>query len=175
MSRLLSPLDTLSQLHPEVFIQELASNLRAVIATHGAYKPDTVSSSAAHLSCNSDTTMQTKKKQKTSNKTSTSSSTSGGSSERETTNNIPARPSTPARARGLVTSVPPAKPLSDWFLEACDPDVPTRAFALRGLTQLVQSQDPEAVQAQEKVFVVGLFFISSECKQNVTIYGVCFR
>lgn len=156
MSRLLSPLDTLSQLHPEVFIQELASNLRAVIATHGAYKPDTVSSSAAHLSCNSDTTMQTKKKQKTSNKTSTSSSTSGGSSERETTNNIPARPSTPARARGLVTSVPPAKPLSDWFLEACDPDVPTRAFALRGLTQLVQSQDPEAVQAQEKVFVLFL-------------------
>lgn len=53
----------------------------------------------------------------------------------------------------------PTKPFSDWLLEACDPDVPTRALALRILTQRVKNGDPEAVQAQEKVFMVSCLLV----------------
>ena len=52
-------------------------------------------------------------------------------------------------------AAPSAGPLSELLLEACDPDVPTRAVALRTLTRMVQTGDPEAVQAQEKVLTVG--------------------
>lgn len=44
------------------------------------------------------------------------------------------------------------------LLEAFDPDVPTRAAALRELTQMVQSKRREAVQAQEEILAVSLSF-----------------
>lgn len=161
MSRLLSPLDTLSQLHPEVFIQELASNLKAVIATQGAYAPDNLSASSAQPSHNSDAT-QTKKKQKTNSMTGSMFTTPDSSSRVETSENAPMQPTSTGAAKGKDISDFPAKPLSDWFLEACDPDVPTRAFALRGLTALVQRRDSETVQAQEKVLVVFLENVEHE-------------
>ncbi|KAM4573366.1 transport and Golgi organization protein 6 homolog isoform 2-T2 [Odontesthes bonariensis] len=108
MSRLLPPLQTLSQQHRDVVVQELASNLGAVIATHGAFVPGPLSAAAARASRTTESTAEEQKGH-------------------------------------------PRKPLSEWLLEACDPDVPTRAFALRMLTQKVQRRDPEAVQAQEKV------------------------
>lgn len=42
------------------------------------------------------------------------------------------------------------------LLEACDPEVPTRAVALRALTRLVQERDAEAVQAQEQILLLFL-------------------
>uniref|UniRef100_A0AAV2KYW9 Transport and golgi organization 6 n=1 Tax=Knipowitschia caucasica TaxID=637954 RepID=A0AAV2KYW9_KNICA len=136
MSRLLSALDTLAQLHPDVFIQELASNLKAVIATHGAVTPDDLS------------TVPSKQKLNTSNTSSTSARP--GSS-----NQVPRKP--PLSSNDTNRSIDfPVKPLSDWILEACDPDVPTKTFALRGLTQLVQRRDPETLQAQDKILVLFL-------------------
>ncbi|KAK7891995.1 hypothetical protein WMY93_023958 [Mugilogobius chulae] len=124
MTCLIPPLDKLSQLHPEAFIQELASNLKAVIATHGAYKPD--------------------------NPCTPLTSTTHGSPAMP-----PNHPTTPKK--NIIKSDNfPRKPLSEWILEACDPDVPTKTFALRGLTQLVQSRDPETVQAQDKVLALFL-------------------
>lgn len=46
------------------------------------------------------------------------------------------------------------KGFSDVLLEASDPDVPTRAAALRELTQMVQQKRPEAMQAQEELLNV---------------------
>lgn len=46
--------------------------------------------------------------------------------------------------------------LSEVLLEALDPDVPTRAAALRELTQVVQRTAGEAVQDQEGVLRVRL-------------------
>uniref|UniRef100_A0A8C6URG2 Transport and golgi organization 6 homolog (Drosophila) n=1 Tax=Neogobius melanostomus TaxID=47308 RepID=A0A8C6URG2_9GOBI len=149
MSRLLSPLDTLSQLHPEVFIQELASNLKAVIATHGAYMPENFSACSAQPSHYTDT-RETKKKQKT------TFTTPGSSSRPEKPENAPMQLATSEAAKGKDSYDFPPKSLAEWFLEACDPDVPTRAVALRGLTQLVQKRDQETVQAQEKVLVLFL-------------------
>ncbi|KAI1890045.1 hypothetical protein AGOR_G00169170 [Albula goreensis] len=88
MTLLLPPLDRISQEHPEQVIQELASDLRAAVATHGAFCPDTA--------------------------------------------------------------------FSECLLEACDPDVPTRAVALRTLTRSLQDRNTEALQAQDQVLTLFL-------------------
>lgn len=44
--------------------------------------------------------------------------------------------------------------VSELLLEAFDPDVPTRAVALRELAQMIQSRRREAVQAQEQILRV---------------------
>lgn len=126
MSQLLPPLQTLALQHPDPLVQELASDLRAVIATHGAYRPHDLAAAGA--------------------------GGPGGSSR-----NISQTPE-PEPSQCPDSS---SKSLSDWLLEACDPDVPTRALALRTLTQKVQRKDPEAVQAQERVLLVGSALLSS--------------
>uniref|UniRef100_A0A3Q0SQR6 Transport and golgi organization 6 homolog (Drosophila) n=1 Tax=Amphilophus citrinellus TaxID=61819 RepID=A0A3Q0SQR6_AMPCI len=127
MSRLLPSLETLSQQHPEAIIQELASNLRAVIATHGAYRPENLTTQSPR---NSNTTVK--------NQNVVKGQTSGSRDPHH-----------------------PSKPFCDWLVEACEPDVPTRAFALRILTQMVQQRNPEAIQAQEKVLTVSYLYSNS--------------
>lgn len=169
MWRLLPPLETLSQKHSDVVIQELASNLRAVIATHGAYRPENATA-VAQPSRNPETTatnnipFRKKQSETTDSQTSSHSSPPDSSSHGNTHIRHPASsgrstagisPEGGGRTSGTSNLCPPTKPFSDWLLEACDPDVPTRAFALRVLTQMVQKENPEAVQAQEKVLMVG--------------------
>uniref|UniRef100_A0A3B4WV76 Transport and golgi organization 6 homolog n=1 Tax=Seriola lalandi dorsalis TaxID=1841481 RepID=A0A3B4WV76_SERLL len=125
MSRLLPPLETLSQKHSDVVVQELASNLRTVIATHGAYWPENLTAAP-----------------QASRKPETTARNNSESSRKKTSGTSVPRPSTES--------------FSEWLLQACDPDVPTRACALRVLTQMVQNENPEAVQAQEKVLTLFL-------------------
>ncbi|XP_035011747.2 transport and Golgi organization protein 6 homolog [Hippoglossus stenolepis] len=171
MSRLLSPLETLSQNHSDVVVQELASNLRAVIATHGAIRPEDLTAAAAQASRKPETTVKNNKvSSRRKQKIQTEGSDSGtrprsSPQDRNPPSNAhithPVSPGGSAAAkttRAGRTSVPcsSTKPFSDWLLEACDPEVPTRAFALRVLTQMVQSGNPEVVQAQEKVLTLFL-------------------
>lgn len=151
MSRLLPPLATLSRVHPDVNIQELASNLRAIIATNGAYRPENLAAPAASCFRISETTATSNTEMKhglTNSQTPTN-----------THSRLPASLGGPPNGVGQnFSSDPPAKPFSDWLREACDPDVPIRAFALRILTQMVQEKFPDAVQAQEKVLRVCFLF-----------------
>ncbi|MEQ2193778.1 hypothetical protein XENOCAPTIV_013514, partial [Xenoophorus captivus] len=156
MSRLLPPLEALSQQHPDVVIQELASNLRAIIATHGAYRPEKLAD-AAQSSRNPEGTPKKNKMNSDGKKQETPASTHS---------RFPQSSQHPSPAgRGGTSSSddpdPNNKRFSDWLLEACDPEVPTRAFALRVLTQRVQRRDPEAVQAQEKVLTVCVLLTDS--------------
>lgn len=139
MSRLLQPLDTLSHKHPEVFIQELASNLRAVIATHGAYRPDNLTAAAP--------ASKDAEKTPTDAGTCTGAASSGGSATGRS-------PRDGGRHAGVSDPSSSSKALSDWLLDGCDPDVPTRAFALRVLTRVIQNKDPEALKVQEKILTV---------------------
>lgn len=140
MSRLLPHLQTLSLQHPDPLVQELASNLRAVIATHGAYRPEDLAAAG--------TTPETRSEGNISQSCVRTSSRHPEPSQHPGPKNDPDSSN---------------KPFSDWLLEACDPEVPTRAFALRVLTQKVQRRDPEAVQAQEKVLLVCGFVLLSVC------------
>ncbi|XP_014877694.1 transport and Golgi organization protein 6 homolog [Poecilia latipinna] len=140
MSKLLRPLEALSQQHPDVVVQVLASNLRAVIATHGACRPESLADAARCRGNPGETTENSKAK-------------SEGRSQQTPAGRFPQRPSPPSSSGDPD---PSNKPLSDWLLEACDPDVPTRAVALRVVTRMVQRRHPEAVQAQQKVLTLFL-------------------
>ncbi|XP_068459994.1 transport and Golgi organization protein 6 homolog [Clinocottus analis] len=174
MSRLLPSLESLSQKHADVVIQELATDLRALIATHGAYRPENFTANAPP-SRNPETTVKnndlpsTRKQnmQTEANNSATSPQPSlpDSCSPRNThsrhaasSGRSPVRvsPAGGGRTSGTSDLDLPTKPLSEWLLEACDPDVPTRAFALRTLTQMVQNKNPETVQAQEKVLMLFL-------------------
>lgn len=174
MSRLLPPLETLSQKHPEVFIQELSSNLRAVIATHGAYLPEDLTASPAQCSKGSEETPRNnsvplKKRHKEQTEANNSQTKPHSPPmESSTPGNFPIRH--PVCSSGSAAALsskdggkvsvdddPSTKTFSDWLLEACDPDVPTRAFALRALTKMMQKRDADACQAQEKVLIVSLY------------------
>ncbi|XP_067276494.1 transport and Golgi organization protein 6 homolog isoform X2 [Pseudorasbora parva] len=160
MATLLPHLEQISQQHQEPVIQGLASDLRATIATHGAYRPTTVP--------------------KTANQHSTAhrpAEPAGHSS-----NSLPARPKVPSQsishpkgttdpsvtlknkdfhAAGRISSpgiseASRSKAFSECLLEACDPDVPTRAVALRSLTRTIRDGDKEALQNKEKLLTLFL-------------------
>ncbi|KAM6946118.1 transport and Golgi organization protein 6 homolog [Aplochiton taeniatus] len=218
MSKLLPPLEELSQKHPEALIRELASDLRTVIATRGACRlgdltrgprrPDDPPRSHV-VKSPTETHQRPSAKEprirppqtewaRVSNSApphpiiqpprfpSTSQSPdpspvrdtpTTGDPQPFPTPQAQTGPSKPGRAEpvpapgGTYPSAadpigtqserhrsgttgghaPPRMAVSDWLLEACDPEVPTRAVALRALTRLVQERDPEAAQAQEKV------------------------
>lgn len=136
MSRLLPPLERVSLKHPEALIRGLAADLRAIIATHGAYRPTGLSGASDAMP----------------GITLNATPADGNPHAPTPTPTAQKRPLRPVR-RDLPTEPPRA--FSDWLLEACDADVPTRAVALRRLTRMVQERQPEAVQAQEKVLLVG--------------------
>lgn len=165
MSRLLLPLETLCQKHSDVVIQELASNLRSVIATHGAYRPTNLTTPAQppKISETAKNSMFSRKSPKLQTE---SSNLQAVPHSPLMDGNLPCNTGHPAAststqddgsASRISDTCDSTKPFSEWLLEACDPDVPTRAFALRVLTQMVKNRHPEAVQAQEKVFMVGSF------------------
>ncbi|XP_077452713.1 transport and Golgi organization protein 6 homolog [Stigmatopora argus] len=158
LSRLLRPLETLSQKHPDVFIQELASNLRAVIATRGGYRPEDIATSAsAGLRDNKISPKShshtSEKRHKTAIKEWNTCPPSSISNKFQQSHI-----KSPTYSWGSKggENVRPPKSFSDCLNEACDIDVPTRAIALRTLTQMLQSRDQETVQAQEKVLILFL-------------------
>ncbi|CAL8357795.1 unnamed protein product [Lota lota] len=201
MTRLLRPLEVISLKHPEVVIQGLAGDLRAIIATHGAYRPESLPAGAGlpghqgvpDATCGRNTPRTpadgsgppsgapshpsaTAARPAADDRTDVSHPTAtlrthplppgdvGGSRADDSppAGNASARATAPAALtrpghRGLRAPLTePPRAFSDWLLEACDPDVPTRAVALRRLTRMVQERHPEALQAQEKVLLLFL-------------------
>lgn len=174
MSRLLQPLATLSQQHPEVFIQELASNLRAVIATHGACHLTSSAFSGPKDSNRTPTNdnLPSKKRSKIETKTPQTCTPSPLSVTNKLKRSHIKEPTSSEDSVAGETSHS-SKAFSDWLLEACHPDVPTRAFALRKLTQMVQSRDQEIVQAQEKVLIVSCVFLIFFSPHLVSAMNAC--
>lgn len=168
MSRLLPSLEILSQKHSEAVIQELASNLRAVIATHGAYQPNELTAAARPSTIPA--FVRAQKMQTEANDSATGSQLSS-----PVDNTLSNAPTTQSASSGRSASAlglkdggrtsssggcqHPTTTFADLLLEACDPDVPTKAVALRSLTKLVQSGNQDAVQAKEKMLTVGYLFM----------------
>ncbi|XP_035498334.1 transport and Golgi organization protein 6 homolog isoform X1 [Scophthalmus maximus] len=154
MSRLLPPLETLSQKHSDVVVQDLASNLRAVIATRGAFCPENLPKASRRPEATKTTAKNHRVPSGNKTKVQTEGKDSRTSPRPSPHDCKPPTRRPPSSGGGVQYSS--AKPFSDWLLEACDPDVPTRAFALRVLTQMVQNGSPEVVQAREKVLMLFL-------------------
>ncbi|XP_073706776.1 transport and Golgi organization protein 6 homolog isoform X2 [Garra rufa] len=165
MGELLPHLEQISQQHPEPAIQELASDLRATIATHGAYRPKTAPKTATQNS--------PAQPPGHSSKTLPASTPSSrplsrpqvptqpishpklktDSGETSKANDIQAT----RRTSNCGNSEPSSsKAFSECLMEACDPDVPTRAVALRSLTRSVKDGDKEALQNKDKLLTLFL-------------------
>lgn len=165
MFKLLPSLETLSQQHSEEVIRELASGVGAVIATHGAYRPDGFAA-AAHTRAQetrtkgddspADSRLPSPPRPRNGPNPTTQSTSVNASAASEMGAKDGSRSS--SSSSGGCQPPTPTRAVADLLLEACDPDVPTKAVALRSLTRLIQARHPDAVEAQEKVFMVGRLF-----------------
>uniref|UniRef100_A0A8C4ZJM2 Transport and golgi organization 6 homolog n=1 Tax=Gadus morhua TaxID=8049 RepID=A0A8C4ZJM2_GADMO len=156
MARLLPPLHEVSLQHPEPLIQGLAGDLRSVIATHGACRPEGLPACSGP-------------ERNDAARDGNAPPPPGDRSHPPATATRPAHvgplKSVDARTASPTAATRPCRPgplpeppraFSDWLLEACDPDVPTRAVALRRLTRMVTERLPAALQAEERVLVLFL-------------------
>lgn len=144
LKRLVPLLEELSRTYPEPLTQELASDLRIAICTHGACAPGSVGAAA-------DGVLGRKR----------------GTAARSPAGTAPGPPA-PRHARGSPSAhresgkercrEPGASPapagLQELLLAAYDPQPPSRAAALRRLASLVTQRDPEAIRLQEKLLQV---------------------
>ena len=179
MARLLPPLHEVSLQHPEPLIQGLAGDLRSVIATHGAYRPEGLPAGSGPE--RNDAARDGNAPPPPGDRSHPPATATRPAAETTTlhTNPLPPPPPGPtggpqahvgplksvdARTASPTAATRPCRPgplpeppraFSDWLLEACDPDVPTRAVALRRLTRMVTERLPAALQAEERVLVVG--------------------
>lgn len=169
MGELLPHLEQISQQHPEPVIQELASDLRATIATHGAYRPKTVPKTATQHStaqspaqpaghssnplpaCTQSSRVPSRQQERSQPISQPKHTTDSGGTPK--VNDI-------QNARGIpssdISKPSSSKAFSECLLEACDPDVPTRAVALRFLTRSVSDGDTEALKNKDKLLTLFL-------------------
>lgn len=148
MLKLLPALENLSQVHCVAAVQEMAFSLRSVIATRGAFTPEDLRQHRPEFRSTGRTRVDHAPMPP-------QSSASEGFPP-PSTQKIPW-----ASCGGAAGAAAPPQSFSDVLLEASDPDVPTRAAALRELTQMVQNKRPEALQAQEEILNVSEALVSS--------------
>nr|XP_056718461.1 transport and Golgi organization protein 6 homolog [Euleptes europaea] len=166
LKRLVPLLEEVCRGHPEPVIQELAADLRMTICTHGAFSPESVCLAArstlgrrdagkAEAGVGQDPPERPEGKAPEPNATLPQR-------HAESRAAVGPAPATPGRlpAGPLVADcLPGSQALQELLLSAYDPDIPSRAAALRSLSRLIEQRDPEALKIREKllqVFVEGL-------------------
>ncbi|XP_038003991.1 transport and Golgi organization protein 6 homolog [Motacilla alba alba] len=154
LKRLVPLLEELSRTYPEPLTQELASDLRIAILTHGACSPGTLGRKAG---------------------TGTAAQSPAGTAPSPPAPHRRGSPPAP-RERSEEQSTcpePGASPapradspalggLQELLVSAYDPQPPGRAAALRRLASLVTQRDPEAIRLQEKLLQVFLENVQHE-------------
>ncbi|XP_062442544.1 transport and Golgi organization protein 6 homolog [Rhea pennata] len=174
LKRLVPVLEEVSSCHPEPIIQELATDLRIAICTHGAFAASTVGAAAERVLGRKPEPSRTSQQSLTGATDRAScpgtgavgglpghaqgsgpaaSSAPGEMSEEQSAHGEP-RAAGPASAQ-RSTSPAPAQ-LQELLLSAYDPQVPVRAAALRSLSSLIKQRDPEGLRMQEKLLQVFL-------------------
>ncbi len=143
------------------------SDLRATIATHGAYCPKTVPKTAplhrtAHSpaqraghssnslpACTQSSRVPSRQQDPSQPVSHPKHTTDSGVTPKvndiQTTGGIP---------NYGISEPSSSKAFSECLLEACDPDVPTRAVALRSLTRSVRDGNKEAMENKDKLQTV---------------------
>ncbi|NXR93410.1 TNG6 protein, partial [Hypocryptadius cinnamomeus] len=153
LKRLVPLLEELSRTYPEPLTQELASDLRIAILTHGACPPGTLGRKAG-------TAAQSP------------TGTAPGPPVPRHGHGSPAarRESSKEQSMGREPGASPAPGadslapagLQELLVSAYDPQPPSRAAALRRLASLVTQRDPEALRLQEKLLQVFLENVQHE-------------
>lgn len=146
LKQLLPLLERVSNTYPDPVIQELAADLRITISTHGAFSSETVSTAAQSTLNQKDPGQKIEEQRQTSHDISTE-----GAQKPPRTGQGSSEPCT-------ATSQPPGNITTEQFrevlLSACDPEVPTRAAALRTLSRWVEQREVRALEEQKKLLQV---------------------
>ncbi|NWV80155.1 TNG6 protein, partial [Dasyornis broadbenti] len=167
LKRLVPLLEELSRTYPDPLTQELASDLRIAVCTHGACAPGTVGAAADGVLGRKPGTGAQSPAGIPSRAPSSPSPRHGhdspsahreGSEEQSTGHEPSATSPSPAPC---ADSLAPAG-LQELLVSAYDPQPPGRAAALRRLASLVTQRNPEALQLQEKLLEVFLENVQHE-------------
>ncbi|XP_038662088.1 transport and Golgi organization protein 6 homolog [Scyliorhinus canicula] len=148
MKPMLPRLEQIMALHPDPVVQELASDLRITVATHGAFSTKKVAM-AAHTTMGNQNKHGDKLTEPSQPEEADAESSSHGQSPTSLRvagtehGNKPSSDNSPSNFHHILQA-------------AFDPEVPTRAAALRTVTQMVQQRNPDALGNQEKLLSVFL-------------------
>ncbi|XP_072492520.1 transport and Golgi organization protein 6 homolog isoform X3 [Notamacropus eugenii] len=180
LKKLVPLLEEVSCTYPEPVIQELASDLRITICTHGAFSTDTVSAAAEATVKKKDSggsrmKSQLHTKPQRSSEADVVQTPSGQQPQSEEANHTESPSATPCMPPETQGATPMQQRLSaqsttanrnpgcttqeqfqEVLLSAYDPEIPTRAAALRTLSCWIEQRAPQALRTQEKLLKVFL-------------------
>lgn len=152
LKQLLPLLEKVSNTYPDPVIQELAVDLRITISTHGAFSTEAVSM-AAQSTLNKKDSERKIEQQQTSHDTLTEVAQDHPEQEQD-----PPRTDQESHEPGIAASQPHRNITSEQFqevlLSACDPQIPTRAAALRTLSRWVEQREAIALKDEKKLLQV---------------------
>ncbi|NWH68618.1 TNG6 protein, partial [Geococcyx californianus] len=171
LKRLVPLLEELSHTYPEPLTQELATDLRIAICTHGAFSPSSVGAAAdsvlgkkAGAGAQSPADVPGRAPSPRSGRAPPQHDHCSPSAPRERSKeqSICHKPSATGPAPASCADSPAPEGLQELLVSAYDPQPPSRAAALRCLANLITQRDPQALQLQEKLLQVFLENVQHE-------------
>lgn len=165
LKQLLPLLEKVSITHPDPVIQELAADLRITISTHGAFSTEAVSVAAQSTLNKKDPEGKIEEQQQTSHEryTDVSHSHLEPQQSHEKPNQtglkssaplIPQEASESSTAANQKSGSITTEQLQEVLLSAYDPQIPTRAAALRTLSRWIERREARVLEVQEKLLKV---------------------
>ncbi|XP_045299257.1 transport and Golgi organization protein 6 homolog isoform X2 [Leopardus geoffroyi] len=165
LKQLLPLLEKVSNVYPDPVIQELAADLRITISTHGAFSTDAVSVAAQSTLNGKDPEGKIEEQQQTSHEKNRNGSDLEQQQSREKSRQMGLKSHTPPIAQEVSASRTTTNhksgsittdQLQEVILSAYDPQIPTRAAALRTLSCWIEQREAKALEMQEKLLKIFL-------------------
>ncbi|XP_036202052.1 transport and Golgi organization protein 6 homolog isoform X1 [Myotis myotis] len=167
LKQLLPLLEKVSITHPDPVIQELAADLRITISTHGAFSTEAVSVAAQSTLNKKDPEGKIEEQQQTSHEryTDVSQNHLEQQQSHEKPNQTGLKSSAPLIPQEVSESSTTAnqksgsittEQLQEVLLSAYDPQIPTRAAALRTLSRWIERREARVLEVQEKLLKIFL-------------------
>ncbi|XP_045675012.1 transport and Golgi organization protein 6 homolog isoform X1 [Phyllostomus hastatus] len=167
LKQLLPLLEKVSLTYPDPVIQELAADLRITISTHGAFSTEAVSVAAKSALSKKDPEGKIEEQQQNSCERYTGVS-HGHLSQQQSLekpnqtgleSSAPLSPqegSKPSTTASQTATSITTEQLQEVLLSAYDPQIPTRAAALRTLSRWIEQREARALEVQEKLLKIFL-------------------
>ncbi|XP_026312272.1 transport and Golgi organization protein 6 homolog isoform X1 [Piliocolobus tephrosceles] len=167
LKQLLPLLEKISNTYPDPVIQELAVDLRITISTHGAFATEAISTAAQSTLNRKDLEGKIEEQQQTSRERPTDVAHSHLEQQQSheiapqtgLQSNAPIIPqgvnepsTTTSQKSGSITT----EQLQEVLLSTYDPQIPTRAAALRTLSRWIEQREAKALEMQEKLLKIFL-------------------
>jgi len=165
LKQLLPLLEKVSEVYPDPVIQELAVDLHIAISTHGAFSTEAVSVAAQSTLNKKDPEGEIEEQQQASHESYTDESHLQQQQSHEKSKQtglksdaplIPQEVSEPRTTTNQKSGSVTIDQLQEILLSAYDPQIPTRAAALRSLSCWIERRETKALEMQEKLLKIFL-------------------